>query len=853
MKKNLKALIGLTITAASLPSCSDHSIPDVPEPSAPTEEMPSVGWEDEYHQKIRTVPYPRSCNEIYINPAPLIVPQGMVTGEYVEIELSDDPTFASGHVSRSKAQKWLMYNVHEILHSGSWYWRFRSVDADGNSGEWGETYDFEVSDDVERFVTPDYQTFKSHLPNSYPRLHCYTAATVGAARENIEEHNEYKALIGRAATPLKTDFNDIRKHYRQAQALLQSTNYLYQAFYLTQQPEYAEKLLEIIKAMAASQPTEQELYSDNFTTSSLVATVAACYDILYLRLDASTRQWAESWLASAIERNFDSFRGYEENHIFDNHFWQQNYRNFFQACLVIHDNPEQESRVAPMLEYLYELWTSRAPAGGFNRDGLWHNGAGYFNANIQTLCYVPLMLSYITGFDFLQHPWYRNAGKAMSFTCPPGGSNVGFGDASESRQTPNHQMASMADFLAYQTGDPYAEWYALQCGKLVESDYEMRIYRVCRGPQSYNNLPEGGIDMLHWNKDCGEVAMHSSLSSRSVDVGLGFRSSTFGSGSHTTASQNAFNITFGGEDVFRSSGYYQNFSDAHNLMSYRHTRAHNTILVNGIGQPYSTEGWGRILRAASGESMAYALGDASHAYCGISNDEMWVKAFADAGIAQIPANGFGPTPLTLYHRHVVMLRSGQIVIYDELEASENAQFDWLLHSRVEFEISEDGSVAETADENRNYRARLTLLGSGPVTMKQTDEWVAAPTVQGDAYPAQWHLTASAPRGTRVRYLAIIETGRYGSSLSKIEKNADGSVRIGDWTVKVSLDPTEPSYLEISDSKGERVLSFGDDDVEAGGTVYHRNYYRSTMLVDRVNGSITCQELTDTKPQSTRSF
>lgn len=70
-------------------------------------------------------------------------------------------------------------------------------------------------------------------------------------------------------------------------------------------------------------------------------------------------------------------------------------------------------------------------------------------------------------------------------------------------------------------------------------------------------------------------------------MAIGFRSSTFASGSHTVANQNSFNLLYKGVDVYRSSGYYQNFSDAHNLMSYRHTRAHNTILVNGIGQPYS--------------------------------------------------------------------------------------------------------------------------------------------------------------------------------------------------------------------------------------------------------------------------
>ena len=38
-----------------------------------------------------------------------------------------------------------------------------------------------------------------------------------------------------------------------------------------------------------------------------------------------------------------------------------------------------------MLEYCYELWTARAPASGFNRDGEWQNGHGYFNANVKNI------------------------------------------------------------------------------------------------------------------------------------------------------------------------------------------------------------------------------------------------------------------------------------------------------------------------------------------------------------------------------------------------------------------------------------------------------------------------------------
>ncbi len=102
--------------------------------------------------------------------------------------------------------------------------------------------------------------------------------------------------------------------------------------------------------------------------------------------------------------------------------------------------------------------------------------------------------------------------------------------------------------------------------------------------------------------------MHSAMTSPDENLTLSFRSSPFGSGSHTQSDQNSFNILYGGHSVYRRTGYYLNFSDAHNITSYRHSRAHNTVLVDGIGQPFSTTAYGMVTRALSGAHILYCLG-----------------------------------------------------------------------------------------------------------------------------------------------------------------------------------------------------------------------------------------------------
>lgn len=57
-----------------------------------------------------------------------------------------------------------MFNPHQVLKPGIWYWRFRNVSAEGKFSEWSETYSFEITDDIPEFVTPSFDVFLSNVP-----------------------------------------------------------------------------------------------------------------------------------------------------------------------------------------------------------------------------------------------------------------------------------------------------------------------------------------------------------------------------------------------------------------------------------------------------------------------------------------------------------------------------------------------------------------------------------------------------------------------------------------------------------------------------------------------------------------
>ena len=71
------------------------------------------------HPNDRDQPYPREEHELFVNPAPLIVPK-ILRGEdeFLEFELSQDNSFPEKGTYRSGKLNWDLYNVHEQLATG---------------------------------------------------------------------------------------------------------------------------------------------------------------------------------------------------------------------------------------------------------------------------------------------------------------------------------------------------------------------------------------------------------------------------------------------------------------------------------------------------------------------------------------------------------------------------------------------------------------------------------------------------------------------------------------------------------------------------------------------------------------
>ena len=796
------------------------------------------------HENERETPFPQAFHTLYLNPSPLLIPEKMNETGMVQFNLSQSKKFDTAETILSQPQPWCMFNPHKKLETGTWYWRVRCIDEDGKELPWSQTFSFEVTEEIPVIATPSFETFRSNHPALGSRLYGFHEKDLEHGRQTCRSNPEFGDMITRGRNALAVDLSTDTVPSKHVNRLFNHAIDLHTAYILLDRDIYADKMVQYARWILAK-PIPAYRLQDDFYAGELVSMLACVYETCFDRLSAKEQKQIENQIESVLELYYPTrILRHEETHIFDNHFWQFTFRYFLQGALAIYDKSDLAKEY---VAYSYELWTCRAPASGFNRDGNWHNGTCYFSANAVSLYYIAKLFSHLTGTDFLQHPWYQNVGQAMVYSWMPESMSVGFGDGHEQmNDKPLMIRSAFADFIARETGNPYAAWYSSINDRYL-IDPEFRLYRMTTTKQRPTPQLPADADKAVWFKDTGEMIANSDMADYRNNLCLSFHSSPFGSGSHTHSNQNAFNLHFRGVPVYRAAGYYSNFSDAHNLLSYRNTRGHNTILIDGIGQPFTTRAYGNIVRMFNGEHISYALGDASQAYCGISEYPMWEANFKRQHLEQSPENGFGPTPLKKYRRHIFMLHPDIVVIYDELEAEREVRWDWLLHSPVKFQIDANQRQLVTRNEAKDFTSTAYIFSDTACDIAQTDSFAASPdirkAVRGETFDKQWALSASFPSQKANRILTVIQV-KDGQTIGKAERQGN-RVQIGGWTIEAELNPKKPVRILIQNTNNDACFGYGVKQLTTNGnSTYKCQQKENSVLYDCINGEWNTMETSD---------
>lgn len=766
------------------------------------------------------------------------------------IRISRDPKFQSDVITSE--QNWAFYNPFRLFEKGKWYWQHAYVDTNGKE-EWSPVYHFFVNEQTRTFNPPSLQEVLTKLPATHPRI-----LLDKKEWDNIIERNktnpEAEAYITKAnkclSHPLKhlaeeidtTQVVKLTNIVQYRSALIRESRKIVdreemnieamvRAYLLTKDEVYyregIKRLLEILSWK------ESKYFAGDFNVSTILSMSTSAYDGYYDLLTPSEKATLLNSIRENGSKFFEEYVNHLENRIADNHVWQMTFRILNMAAFATYGElPEATTWV----DYCYNEWVSRLP--GLNSDGGWHNGDSYFHVNLRTLIEVPAFYSRITGFNFFADPWYNNNGLYVIYHQPPFSKSAGHGNSHESKKAPNGTRVGYADALARELNNPWAAAYVrtilerepdIMAKSFLGKAGDLTWYRCTTNksfPTEKHSLGELPLSKVF--NETGIATMHTSLHDLKKNAMLSFRSSPYGSTSHALANQNAFNTFYGGKEIFYSSGHRTGFTDDHCMYSYRNTRAHNSILVNGMTQKIGTEGYGWIPRWYEGENISYFAGDASNAY-GKVTSPLWLKRGELSDTQYTPEKGWDENKVNLFRRHIIQLgTSGIYVIYDELEGKEPVSWSYLLHTTelpMEINESTDNGVVITGKNSAGGVSVAHLFSSAKTEQAMVDTFFCAPTnwknvttAKGESlkYPNHWHFSATTSKCSAARFLTIMDThGNERQDMKVIRKG--NTFQVGGWTITCNVTDKGKAAIQVTDKAGKASLTY-DGNKNEGATL-----------------------------------
>ncbi|MGR3512656.1 MAG: DUF4962 domain-containing protein [Paracoccaceae bacterium] len=467
------------------------------------------------------------------------------------------------------------------------------------------------------------------------------------------------------------------------------------------------------------------------------------YDWLYDDLSDEERATVR---AALRERTRDIAEHAIENakiHLFpyDSHAVRSVSLTLVPACIALLSDDDLE--VEDWLHYCIEfLFTVYSPWG--DSDGGWAEGAQYWMMGMAYLIDAANRLKSYTGIDLYQRPFLQNTGDFPLYCNAPNTRRASFGDDSALGDLPAIKTGLNMRQFAGVTGKGAYQWYCDQ-NLALNPNTEMAFYNWGWWDTNFDELvfqtdfpvvdatpPEGGL--RHF-KGIGWVGVQHAMDDPDNHIQFVFKSSLYGSISHSHGDQNAFCLAAYGEDLAIQSGYYVAFNSTMHRNWRRQTRSKNAILINGKGQYAEKDkakamaATGRILAAEEREDHTYIKGDATAAYQSLSPE------------------------VTSVEREVYFVRNDYFVIVDSVDADTPVTLDWLLHANTPFEIG--GTSFRTAGERAGFYGQVVWSEAGKPKISQETGFTDVDPADYKGLPISTCLTATFPAATRHRIATLL--------------------------------------------------------------------------------------------------
>jgi len=222
-------------------------------------------------------------------------------------------------------------------------------------------------------------------------------------------------------------------------------------------------------------------------------------------------------------------------------------------------------------------------------DGSWAEGTFYSTS--YTKWYLPFFsaVARYSGHNYLDRPFYRNFARYLLHFAEPHYEIHPFGDgywcSPESPEWPGFFAQNPFRVYAQVSGLPEA----LACERKLAAPELFRLHLLdvflpVFPTADSRTEPVSDADAF---PDSGFVSLHSDHTSPDDDLHLMARASRFGPGSHRQPDNGSFALFCGGTALLTPSGYFgRAYGTAHHMKWLNTTKAHNAVLIDGIGQDY---------------------------------------------------------------------------------------------------------------------------------------------------------------------------------------------------------------------------------------------------------------------------
>lgn len=663
----------------------------------------------------------------------------------------------------STASNW--YSWGEVFAPGQYTWWVVAERKDDDKAIRSSTRSFQVTDSATPFVMePVDELLDRALHQARPR-----GLPHGELREallqslNGERHVAFGQLLVRvdryASEPLpiepSLDTREIAGRAEQVKAIqamwrmmnVEETRVLESAFAaaLTKQPSRVDTAVRRVLNLASWNPNGASSYASQFQVSrAITRTLAFSYDWLYEFLTPTQRATILNAIKARMPALVDSVVGTSRN-------MEQNALNpvgltnlgvvAAVSTLMVGELPAASDwfrKAVPF--YTNLLW----PWGG--DDGGYANGMNYAMWEIADALPVWDTLKNAVGLNLADKAYARNFARTLMYFTPPGSRQGVFGDGAEQRMP--HIYARYITAYAQRVPVEEMRWLSPQMVGADPSDLALLMSLPLKSEPVNRDFSND-----YFNPSTGWVAMHSNLKARDR-ISIYFKSSPYGSVSHSHADQNSIVINAAGQPLLIDSGYYDWYGSPHAKAWYKQTVAHNAITFDGgHGQAIMDQSAQGSIRLFSTQAdYAIAQGDATRAYGG-----QLKKAL----------------------RTVVYLRPDRVVILDELESDKARLWELNFHALEAMRWNSGQLIVSSG----NVKACAYVWPAKSLEFKQRSGFDVPPSIP--VKEQQWHaVLRSVSPATSATRVTVLDIGCHSShGVPNISHTGDRiRIDLGDFNV-----------------------------------------------------------------------